>query len=147
MPVRRCPYPDCTYSTEDVSDALASTSLDIHALGTHQRAPQPPPATVPASVPTQSRVEKVKRPSITTGGTGEDWKYFLARWEEYKAATGVTGRELVLQLLECCDEELRKDLTSNAGRSLADSSKDHVLTAIKLLPVRQENTMVAQNEL
>ena len=142
MPVRRCPFPDCTFVTEDVSDNLASTTLEIHA-----RIHTVPAATAaPAPTPTH-RTEKVKRPSITAAGTGEDWAYFLARWEEYKAATGVTGRELVLQLLECCDEELRKDLTRNAGGSLADSSEAVVLAAIKLLAVRQENIMVARNEL
>ena len=149
MPVYRCPFPDCTWNTEDVSDQLAATLLDIHARGAHPPTPQPlaTPALPAPPVLTQSRTEKVKRPSVTTAGTGEDWAYFLARWEEYKAATGVTGRELVLQLLECCDEELRKDLTRNAGRSLADSSEADVLAAIKQLAVRQENIMVARNEL
>ena len=89
----------------------------------------------------------MKRPSITAAGTGEDWAYFLARWEEYKAAIGVTGRELILQLLGCCGKELWKDLTPNAGGSHADKSEAVVLAAIKLLAVRQENIMVARNEL
>ena len=65
----------------------------------------------------------------------------------YKAATRITGRELVLQLLECCDEELRKDLTRTAGGSLADRTEAEVLAAIKQLAVREENVLLARVEL
>ncbi len=47
----------------------------------------------------------------------------------------------VLQLLECCDEQLRRDLTRVAGGTLADKSEEDVLAA---LAVREENTMVAR---
>ena len=65
----------------------------------------------------------------------------------YKAATRITGRELVLQLLECCDEEMRKDLTRTAGGSLADRTEAEVLAAIKQLGVRGENVLLARVEL
>ena len=35
MPVYSCPYPDCTYSTNDVNDELAAVMLRIHADGAH----------------------------------------------------------------------------------------------------------------
>ena len=140
MPVIQCPYPACSYSTGDVSDGLAETMLKIHDKGAHTVTPAPQPRENGAS-----RTEKVRRPTISAAGTAEDWTYFESRWDEYKAATGVAGRELVLQLLECCDEELRKDLTRNAGGSLANSSEAAVLAAIKILAVRQENVMVARN--
>ena len=70
----------------------------------------------------------------------------MARWEEYKAANpAMVGKRAVLQLLECCDDELRKDLTRNAGGSLADRPETEVLAAIKLLAVRQEALMVSRN--
>ena len=50
---------------------------------------------------------------------------------------------MVIQLLKCCEEQLRKDLTRNAGGSLTNKSMDKVMTAIKRLAVREENTMVA----
>ena len=48
----------------------------------------------------------------------------------------------MIQLLECCDENLRKDITRNAGGSLANKTMDQVLEAIKKLAVREENAMV-----
>ena len=118
MPVYQCPLTTCNYATDDIPDALAVQMLTIHA--TVHTTPATPP---PAPTTTSSRLEKVRRPVVSASGTGEDWNYFDARWAEYKAATGITGRELVLQLLECCDEELQKDLTRTAGGSLADKSE------------------------
>ena len=48
------------------------------------------------------------------------------------------------KLLECCDEDLRKDLTCAAGETLTEKSEADVLKAIKTLAVREENTMVAR---
>ena len=62
----------------------------------------------------------------------------------YVDATKVTGRDKVVQLLECCDEQLRKDLTRSAGGSLTNKPEADVLVAIKKLAVREENTMVAR---
>ena len=53
----------------------------------------------------------------------------------------------VLQLLEYCDENLRKDITRNAGGSLANRTVDQVLEAVKRLAVREENAMIARVQL
>ena len=89
-------------------------------------------------------MDKVKRPTISLAGTSEDWKYFLCRWEDYATATKITGRDKVVQLLECCDEQLRKDLTRSAGTTLTQKPEDDVLAAIKSLAVKEENIMVAR---
>jgi hypothetical protein len=56
----------------------------------------------------------------------------------------IAGRDKVVQLIECCDEQLRKDLTRSAGGSLTNKTEQEVLAAIKKLAVREENTMVAR---
>jgi hypothetical protein len=91
-----------------------------------------------------AKVEKVKRPTISAAGTHEEWAYFTSRWDEYVAATKITGRDVVIQLLECCDEALRKDLTRSTSDKLTDKSAQEVLDAIKKLAVRRENNMVAR---
>ena len=53
----------------------------------------------------------------------------------------------MIQLLECCDENLRKDITRNAGGSLANKTVDQVLEAVKRLAVREVNAMVARVQL
>ena len=50
----------------------------------------------------------------------------------------------MLQLLECCDEQLRRDLTRNAGGTLAGGTEQEVLMAMKALVVWEENVMVAR---
>lgn len=50
----------------------------------------------------------------------------------------------MIQLLECCDEQLWRDLTRNAGGTLADKTEDEVFAAMKALAVREENAMVAR---
>ena len=139
MPVFQWPFPDCTYATGDITETLAATMLTIHASGAHTATGTTHAAPV--------HVEKVKRPTISAAGTSEDWTYFKARWDEYTEATKVTGKDRVIQLLECCEESLRKDLTRSAGGSLANKPEVDVMLAIKTLAIREENTMVARVEL
>ena len=131
MPKVKCPIPDCAFETEDLDAAIVAALLTTHAL-------------VHNTAASCNKVEKVKRPSISSAGTSEEWSYFLSRWKDYVTATKVKGKELVIQLLECCDETLRRDLTRSAGGSLADKPEADVLDAIRILAVREENTMVAR---
>ena len=57
--------------------------------------------------------QRVKRPTISAAGSREEWTYFLTRWQEYVDATQITGKDKVLQLLECCNDNLHKDITPN----------------------------------
>lgn len=134
MPVVRCPIVGCEYETPDADPVVAAALITTHATS-HQA---PEVSTQPA------RVEKVKRPSISLAGTTEDWHYFKTRWADYVRATRLEGTDRVIQLLECCDEQLRKDLTRNAGGSLTGMTEDEVFKAIKTLAIREENTMVAR---
>ena len=86
----------------------------------------------------------MKRPVISSAGTPEDWNYFLSRWNDYVEATKVTGEDEVLQLLECCDEELRRYVTRMAGGSLTNNTAEEALAAIRTLAVREESPMVSR---
>ena len=133
MPVIPCPVEGCEYQTADVESVIAAALLTAHATSHQTRTDQ-----------TRARVEKVKRPMMSSAGTTQDWQYFKSRWSDYVSATRLDGRDKVIQLLECCDEQLRKDLTRNAGGTLAGMTEEQVLTAIKRLAIREENTMVAR---
>ena len=98
MPSYNCPYPNCDYQTEDITDQLASTLLGIHASGAHT--PSAPDATPPTTQLT-AKLEKVCRPTITAAGSSEEWSYFLTCWGDYIESTKVTGKDRVIQLLEC----------------------------------------------
>ena len=90
---------------------------------------------VPAGLPVEVVIRQI---------SSEEWSYFLTRWGDYKEATNITGKDIILQLQECCDDDLRKDLTRAAGGSLTNRTEDQVLASIKKLAVREENTMVAR---
>ena len=137
MPKVKCPYQNCDYETDDVSDAIVVSLLNIHAKS--HAAPD-----APRQATTAAKVEKVRCPTVTSAGTSEEWAYFITRWKEYATATKVTGNDRVIQLLECCDEPLQKDLTRAAGGSLTEKSEDQVLAAMKTVAVREENAMVAR---
>ena len=65
-------------------------------------------------------------------------------WGNYKPGTKLVGPDIVAQLLECCDDELRKDLTRAAGKSLINSDEKDIPTDMKALAVRPANPMVAR---
>ena len=99
MPIVRCPVPSCDYRTDDVEAVIVAALLNAHSI-THS-----------ADTSAGRHTEKIKRPTINSAGTSEDWAYFLTRWEDYVEGTKVTGKDYIIQLLECCDETLRRDLT------------------------------------
>ena len=137
MPSFKCSYHQCTYTTEDTEAAVALKLLTLHD-GTHR--------TAGATGADRSNAQKVTRPEIKSGGTGEEWLYFEQRWEDYKQATKLTLDDVIYQLLECCEESLRKDLTRIHGR-LNNATEVNVLGYIKTLAVRPENILVARVQL
>ena len=97
-----CPIPGCDYTTPADCDAIIAAAL----LSTH--------AIIHSS--TTPRTEKLKRPTVSLAGSSEDWAYFESRWKDFSRSLKTTNdRELVLQLLDCCDEALRRDLARATG--------------------------------
>ena len=92
MPAVKCPFLGCEYTTDDLDPAIVAELITAHSI-THAPGPI-----------TAAKVERVKRPVISAAGSSEEWTYFTYRWTEYVDATKVTGRDKVVQLLECCDE-------------------------------------------
>ena len=123
MPAIKCPIHGCDYSTDDVNATIVVQLLQLHHV-IHAQPPGPPSI---------AKVERVKRPSITRPGTSDEWSYVNTRWDKYVAATGIKRKDCVMQLLECCDEKLRTDLTRSAGGSLTTKNEKTVLDTIKNL--------------
>ena len=136
MAPTKCPYRGCSWSSQEQDKTLLATLLQMHERSDHSN-----PNTAAAAP-----VEKVKRPGIAAGGTEEEWTYFLQRWTVYKSATRITGGDVVYQLLDCCEEPLRRDLARSFG-NMANSDETSVLANIKSLAVRAENVLVARDEL
>ena len=97
MEAVECPFPGCTYSTPaGIDAAVTAVVLSTHAM-------------------THSRVVKAKHVpvEISSGGTTEGSSYFTTRWRSYVQAVQLTDRDIPIQLLECCDAKLRRDVTWN----------------------------------
>lgn len=135
-----CPVANCTRTfPEDIDAAVLLALLDLHARTDHSAAaPQVPQPHI--------KPESVKRPTVSASGTEEEWQYFLQRWTTYKQATQLTGDQIIFQLLETCEESLRRDLTRTHG-DLTRQPEATVLQHIKVLAVRLENPMVARFQL
>ena len=127
----KCPIPACEFETDDLDAAIVAALISTHAK-------------VHDTSVTPAKAEKVKRPTVSSAGTSEELTYFLSRWKDYVDATKIKDKELIIQLLECCDETLRRDLTRAQGGSLTTKTEEIVLAAIRQLAVREENTMVVR---
>ena len=124
MPDIVCSAPDCGYSFGAATGNALNTLIELHARTAH-------PPEVPPQPTSNMKAEKFKRPTISPQGTTEEFNYFKSRWHEYKSATKMEGRDIVFQLLESCEETLRKDLTRCYG-SLIEETEENVLKCIFL---------------
>ena len=84
MPAVECAIESCDYVTPDLDATIVATLVTAHANAVHTSSPSQHGA---------AKVKRVKRPSISSAGTSEEWQYFTTRWAEYVAATKVTEKE------------------------------------------------------
>ena len=111
--------------------------LEIHITANH--APNQTVRTSHAA----TKPEKAKRPEMAAEMSDEDWAYFLSRWEEYKKATALTGDEVILQLMECCCEQLRRDHHRTFPKGEGGTTTEvQRLDQLKQLAVRKKNRAV-----
>ena len=130
----KCCYAGCDFVITDEDKDLLKLSAQSHI--TQHANPN-------SSISQPDRTEKAKRPTIIMGFTSEDWTYFLSRWDEYKKLTKMAQNDIVAQLKECCEEDLRKNLFRAHG-SLKDNDEEFVLEAIRKQAVHEENVIVAR---
>ena len=100
-----CEWSDCPWVSKEASVETCLRLLEIHVAANHPNAAQTTARPSHANV----KAEKARRPEMASEMSDEDWAYFLSRWADYKRATSLQGDEVVLQLMECCCEQLRRD--------------------------------------
>ena len=98
---------------------------------------------IPPNSDTVAKPEKLPRPTVSKGITTEEWGFFKSLWGTYKVATKLANRDACIQLLACCDPELRRDLY-RMDNSIEDKGVNAILDTMKSLCVRQENVMVSR---
>ena len=95
-----------------------------------------------------AKVEKVWRPTISSAGSTQEWSYFLTCWKDYTTAAKLKGKDMVIQLLQCCEEWWLEN-TSKGTQAVPSPTNPmtRLMTVIKKLALQEENTMVAGAQL
>ena len=137
MPVTTytCEYDDCNeeFKTETLEHYI--TLLKLHVDARHKQHT------------TSAKAEKAKRPELTADVSDKDWSYFSSRGTQYKKATGLTGEDIVTQLLECCNEQLRRDHHRTFSGATESNDEDTVLAQLKQIAVCKRNLAVNRVQL
>ena len=136
----KCEFSECTWTSHEGELDTVVKLMEMHFAAKHQPAK--------AAKVTSGKAEKAKRPEIAAEMSDEDWAYFLSRWSAYKKATSLEGEDIILQLMECCCEQLRKDHYRNyPSTTLSSSSESTILSQIKQIAVRAKNRAVNRYKL
>ena len=126
----QCEFEGCDWKVETANMEHYIALLKIHVEARHRQ--------TSVSV----KAEKAKRPELTADVSDEDWSYFESRWTQYKKATGLTGEDIVTQLLECCNEALRRDHHRTFSGATEGSTEELVLSQLKQIAVSKRNKAV-----
>ena len=125
-----CEYDDCNWEVETENLEQYITLLKMHVDARHKQHAA------------SSKAEKAKRPELTSEVSDEDWSYFTSRWTQYKKATGLTGEDIVTQLLECCNEQLRRDHHRTFSGATETNDEETVIAQLKQIAVCKRNLAV-----
>ena len=141
----KCSKAGCDYDLgEHKLDSDNFTNL-ISLLQVHVNTAHPTGPAVQQDGNSNGKPQKTKRPEMSAKMSEEDWEYFLSRWEQYKIATKLTGKEaVVIQLMECAIEQLRPDQYRTYGKGDDAVTEQDILAQFKALVKKKNNTVNCQ---
>ena len=87
------------------------------------------------------KADKLSCRKVSNESLSEIWKYFINMLDSYKTATLIIDNDVALQLLESCEDSLRKDPHCLHWKIHMATEID-ALAAIKTLAVKAEKAMV-----
>ena len=143
MVVIKCSVPNCTFTTDDVSEALAIALLSNHNLAHCNLVPTIADA---APAPTAPRGPKLEWPKVDVGVTIEEWNVFTRRWEVFKSGSGIDDASVPSHLFQCAGTELGDSLLK-ANPNAASETLTQLLAAMRSLAVIPVATCVLRTEL
>ena len=140
-PPKSCYIPECTFTTTTGSPTyeMLMRDLEMHIRCVHPELQPAQPGAVHAAGP---KPDRLPRPTIGEGVTEADWMHFNDKWNRYKRSTltGASPQHISDQLWACCDSDLEISVYNTGVNS--DSDEVTLLTAMRKLAVRAQNTLV-----
>ena len=94
-----CSHPNCDFATPSSipSYDLLLKALELHVNTVHN---------VRTSTQTQqTKVEKPKRPTVTSSMSESDWVFFTHKWDQYMRQSGISGQQILDELWACLDPD------------------------------------------
>ena len=134
MPVLQCVYENCTYKTDNLSEAFAAAVLE--QLKMHERAKH---AAAPDTKPHKLKIDP---PKLDVGATPEEWQSFKRQWAMYKSGTLLPAGQVSTALFYCCSEGLRLDIMRDLQDDVAAMAEADLLAHLKRLAVKEESILV-----
>ena len=145
-----CPNAGCDlgdggakYKTPEMGEEFAVKMLDLHVQQNHVQVQ----SVASAPVTSKNMRERQKKPSAGLEMSEAKWRDFENQWARYKRSSGVSGQDIVDDLVLCLSDELRLEITSELGDSLEAISEKDLTEAIKRMAVLVSNPMVHRNQM
>ena len=108
----QCEVVGCEFVTPPMEPTMAMQRLALHDKQVHSAA-QVIPQQQPQGDLVKAKPDKVRRPELKKGISGDKFLHYQRQWVRYKRATGLADDEDIKeQLLSSCSDEI---LTENYG--------------------------------
>ena len=131
------------YKTPELEAEMAMEMLRFHMQGNHGQG-QGITANTTAS---RNMRKRQKKPTAGMEMSEARWRDFEYQWAHYKHAFGMSGQDVVDDLVLCLSDTLRLEVTSELGDGLESVKEGDLLTAIKRMAALVSNPMVHRNQM
>ena len=140
-----CPYAECKlgvggakYKTPEMEIEFTMRMLELHVQQNHGQGQ----VVAAANTVNKNMRERQNKPTADMEMTEARWRDFENQWVRYKRASGVSGQEVVDDLVLCLSDALRLEVTSELGEGLESFIEEDLLAAIKWMAVLVSNPIV-----
>ena len=131
----QCTYETCTsgqngsrWKSPEMAVEAAVQLLGFHIQGVHMGT-----ETKPIEIKQKTKLEKITRPSLSSGCDAGDFTFFKMEWERYKSNSGEKDDGVLRdQLLQCADEDLRKIIHRNLGIRQNQITLEEMMTQLEI---------------
>ena len=125
----------------ELGEENAMKMLELHVQQNHEQ------GQVVAAAPSKNTRERQRKPMAGMEMSEARWRDFENQWARYKRASGVSGQDVVDDLVLCLSDTLRLEVTSELGDKLESVKEGDLLTAVKRMAVLVSNPMVHRNQM